>query len=177
MTQVDVRPALWIAKQDRIVSTAPPIRFATLEADDGNRISIGWEPRDASTRTHRCRAGEELWLRVHGQVNCDRGNWTFVDPSLEEPEADELVGWLGQRPWPDEAGLKFMEPCLSFFARGVREGLMVLEVRFMGEVSPPWIWDDGDAVWNEGWTLEFAVREHQLLEFARNLERLLIGTV
>lgn len=147
------------------------ISLATLDSIDGATFSIGWKPRRA--RAAADRYADDAWLRVHGRVRCSRGAWTFADPALVEAEALELVQWLRRRPWPADDTLDFVEPCLAFRARGAEDGLLHLSVRFMAEVSPPWIRDDDHAVWQEGWTLDMTVREHQLQRLAGDLQRML----
>ncbi len=161
------------------MSTKPGIKLIPLDTDSGTVLSLGWKPRDArmSADRKRHRKGDLRWLRVHGDIRCERGNWTFMDECLTEPEGATLIQWLGQRPWPDGADLDdFIEPCLAFGARGVRDGRMILQVKFAAEASPPWLRDEPNDVWWRGWTLEMAVQEHQLQGFAAGLHRLLHGT-
>lgn len=151
-----------------------PVKCASLDAGHGKRLSIGWKPRDTRGRSVRRGNVDDNWLKVHGSASCDRGRWEFVDACLTEQEALELVDWLSRRPWPQNSELRFTEPCLRFIAQGASPNRLRFAVCFIGEVAPPWIRGEREAVWETGWTIEYAVTDEQLCAFAAELRGLLL---
>jgi hypothetical protein len=126
-------------------------------------IQLGWR------RVSRMTDPRE-WIKVHGHVRAPEGEWRFRDGSLQVREARELAGWLeaigaGRDVEPK---ISFVEPCLAFEFRAARERV-VLRIRFRGEVSPPWLWGDSDAVWDAGYRLELEVARAEVADFAREM--------
>jgi hypothetical protein len=154
---------------------AKPVKFACIDAGHPNLLCLGWKPRDTRGRAARQGRMDDNWLKVHGRAACNRGRWEFVDACLTEHEAAELVGWLSQRPWPQESEIRFTEPCLGFKAQGIGPDSLRFAACFRGEIAPPWIGGDEEAVWHTGWTIEYAVTDQQLRAFAAELHGLLIG--
>ncbi|MFT3683722.1 MAG: hypothetical protein QM783_02150 [Phycisphaerales bacterium] len=142
-------------------------------------MSLGWKQGTVSQRARRVSQSDELkWLMVHGEVHCPEGAWSFRDEAFTEDEAVQLVEFLSVRPWTSERQLAFIEPCLAFSTRGKHEGkngLLNLDIRFRGEVSPPFIRGDEEAVWGSGFTLGLFVKEDELRRFADGLGRMLSG--
>lgn len=128
------------------------------------RFAIGW--KSIPNRRY------ETWLKVHGHVLSPDGEWSFVDESLEIPEVEELVAWLRRfANEPAPTSIDFLEPCLSFEATPADGRNVLLRVRFIGEVAPPWLWGDSYAVWKEGYWLDLKVMPAQLERFADGLEK------
>lgn len=152
------------------MTKAGPVKLATINGAIGERVSLGWKPRDVRQRVSKeRRSGPENWLKVYGEVRCSEGTWSFVDEALTEAEACELVEFLSVRPWTGQRQLTFMEPCLAFCTRGELAGKLNLEIRFRAEVSPPWIWNDPEQMWEVGYSLGLFVRDDELTRFAAEL--------
>lgn len=140
--------------------------FATLTAR-GHSLRLGWKPVGY-------RAKPDAWITVHGHITAPEGDWRFRDASLEVQEARHLAAWLediaADRPAPPS--LRFTEPCLTFEHSRPAPTTILLRTRFIGEVSPPWLWGDRDATWHDGYRLDLEVPPAELARFASELRRL-----
>lgn len=149
---------------------ATEIDFAVLDSRL-QRIELGWKPRKPAGRPRT----DIDWLKVHGRVRAPEGEWEFVDSCLATEDVTALTDWL-RLVSPDAPGpepVQFIERLLRFEAAPEPRGQIGLRVRFRGEVSPPWIWGDGDAVWGDGYWLTMTVVSKQLRRFADDLDRLI----
>lgn len=131
-----------------------------------SRFAIGWKSLPNPKL--------DTWIKVYGNVLSPDGEWSFVDQSFEIPEVERLVAWLRLfASTPAPTSIDFIEPCLSFEAAPADGRNVLLRVRFIGEVAPPWLRGDGYAVWEEGYWLDLKVTPAQLEKFAGRLEQLL----
>lgn len=147
-----------------------PVLIPLGVASRTSSLGFGWRPLKPPSAAMR---NEDRWLAVSAHVRVNEGQWAFVDESLLESEALALTKWLRQRPWPDSATIGFIEPCLEFHAQGTTDDLLSLGITFRGEVSPPWIRGDPEAVWDTGFTATWLVDNQQLSKFADGLHDLL----
>jgi hypothetical protein len=131
-------------------------------------LQLGWR------RTSRMTDPRE-WIKVHGHVRAPEGEWRFRDGCFEVQEAREWAAWLEviARGGEAEATIKFLEPCLSFEYFRQSGQKVVLRTRFRGEVSPPWLWGDSEAVWEQGYWLELEVPCAEFERFAGEIRGLL----
>jgi hypothetical protein len=150
-----------------------PVQYARNSCRTAS-VRLGWKPRRSSSRTV-----SNDWLKIYGHVTAPDGRWSFTDQSLTVDEVAQLTGWLralaAALPPPE---LKFIEPNLEFATAAdphgpVPPGLIPLRICFRGEVAPPWIWHDPDAVWRKGYWLELLVSPRQVQTFAAALDRLM----
>jgi hypothetical protein len=120
------------------------------------------------------------WVKVHGRIRSPDGEWTFADSALMIGELEKLGAWL--QSWsrsPAEPTLGFLDGNLGFEVGprgdGPRGDELLLRVCFRGEVSPPWIWGDSHAVWDEGYRLKLSLTREQLAEFGARVAWLVSG--
>jgi hypothetical protein len=99
------------------------------------------------------------WLLIKGEIHCEKGDWSFIDPSLTVEEALILGKWLkviaegklaifNQR-LRRTTTLLFSEPNLSFSVISKNKLFTEIGISFTLESLPPWKEKSIDGIYPE----------------------------